>query len=70
MNQVVNTSAEFKKPNILILDTPLNMDFTRAKVTIEPLENDNGNKYSLRGSKFQYIKPTEPVADSEWQAAK
>lgn len=39
MQQILKTYADFKKPNILILDTPIELDFSRANVTIEPLEN-------------------------------
>jgi hypothetical protein len=48
MPQVLTGNAYFKRPNIIILDNPIELDFTRANVIIEPFENNN-NKHRILG---------------------
>lgn len=35
----------------------------------QPNKTSEQNKYPLRGTAVQYIDPTEPVADDDWQVA-
>ncbi|MBM2817305.1 MAG: hypothetical protein HW421_4067 [Ignavibacteria bacterium] len=38
------------------------------KVDIILMKHANKNYYSLRGTNFKYINPTEPVAENDWEA--
>jgi hypothetical protein len=44
----------------------------RVEVTIAPHESSAraSGRYPLRGKPIHYINPTEPVAETEWEAAK
>ncbi len=41
-----------------------------ALVRPRPRELENAQHYPLRGTPVEYEDPTEPVAESEWEASK
>ncbi|MDT3738434.1 MAG: DUF2281 domain-containing protein [Candidatus Kapabacteria bacterium] len=48
MSQILSGNAIFKKPNILILDAPLDIDLKRVYVQIQPII-ENGKNNSILG---------------------
>jgi uncharacterized protein (DUF927 family) len=48
-----------------------NLPFVNGdKVDIILLKHENKNSYSLCGTNFKYIDPTEPVAENDWETIK
>ena len=46
-----------------------NLPFVNGdKVDIILLKHSKKNNYSLRGTDFKYVNPTEPVAENDWEA--
>jgi len=39
-------------------------------ILVQPSAEPRQNRYSLRGTPITYIKPTEPVAGADWEAAR
>jgi hypothetical protein len=47
-----------------------NLPIERAANSVEPAKLAHGDQFSLlRGTVIRYDKPTEPVAEEDWEAA-